>query len=345
MKCIMKKKSFTLALILACLALMGSGWGQAGSLEPSGPPSPTMKTLDQVQPRIPVQFLGGTATALYSIDRPGSYYLTADILGSSGMNGIEIHAPNVVLDLNGFGVIGVPGSWNGVVTDLDLPNIAVRNGTVKGWDQMGVWNRSFNGEISEVMASENGVSGIRLRGGLISRCTTNYNFTHGIFLEEVGGLVVDSQSSGNWDTGIFIEWRGLVENCVAADQSIGVDAAWEDVQVIDSTLANNGVGVRVYQASLIRGNQFVENGWGVQVRDDGQANRIEDNTFEAGDTGVRIDSGAQGNFLARNAAHRCATTAYDIPAGNSYGPIIDATGAGDLSAVPGADHPWANFLY
>lgn len=89
-----------------------------------------------------------------------------------------------------------------------------------------------------------------------------YNFTHGIFLEEVGGLVVDSQSSGNWDTGIFIEWRGLVENCVAADpihrRRCRLGRCPSDR--FDPRQQRCG-GPGLFQASLIRGNQFVENGW------------------------------------------------------------------------------------
>lgn len=82
---------------------------------------------------------------------------------------------------------------------------------------------------------------------------------------------------------------------------------------------------------------------GVRFTMTGQANHRRQ-YFQAGDTG--FGSTLEPRVISwPGAAHRCATAAYDIPAGNSYGPIIDATGAGDLSAVPGADHPWANFLY
>lgn len=340
-----QKKALKVLLILAAAAGGLTGIAGAGSLEPPGFPAPTMKTLDQVQPRTPVQLLMGTATGLYSIEEPGSYYLAGDILGSSGMNGIEIHAPEVVLDLNGFSVVGVPGSLSGIVVEHDLPNVAVRNGIVRGWEEMGVWNASPSGEVSAVQASENGDSGIRLRGGLISRCTAMSNFNRGIYLEEMGGLIIDCHSSGNWETGIIVEWRGQVQNCAVADNIIGIDAAWEDVQVLNSFIGSNGVGVRVYSGSLISGNQFTDNGWGVQVRDDGQANRIEGNSFLRGNTGVRIDPLALGNFVAKNAAHHLDTAAYDIPGGNSFGPIINVAGAGDISAIPGSDHPWANFIY
>src|SRR3954451_24121391 len=42
------------------------------------------------EPCIPVQSLPGNGSALYVISQPGSYYLTGDIAGVAGKNGIEI---------------------------------------------------------------------------------------------------------------------------------------------------------------------------------------------------------------------------------------------------------------
>jgi len=40
-----------------------------------------------------------------------------------------------------------------------------------------------------------------------------------------------------------------------------------------------------------------------------------------------------------------ATAPYNIAAGNAYGPIVDVSAAGDVSAIANADHPLANLAF
>src|SRR5437763_11008128 len=84
-----------------------------GSLTPPGAPAPTMKKLDEVEPRTNLQ---ATPAAVgvdttnpsyhFIISQPGSYYLSANVLVTKA-NGIQISAEGVTLDLNGFQVSGV----------------------------------------------------------------------------------------------------------------------------------------------------------------------------------------------------------------------------------------------
>lgn len=54
-------------------------------------------------------------------------------------------------------------------------------------------------------------------------------------------------------------------------------------------------------------------------------------------------TGAQ-NIFFNNFATNCQTP-FQIGPGNSYGPLVNVAGVGDMSAVPGSTNPWANFAY
>ena len=91
---------FAVCLAMSCYGLLGRAFGQ-GDLTPMAGPSPTMKTLDQVEPRTPISSLP------YTIQSGGSYYLTRSLNSSS--QGIVINVSNVTLDLMGFTISGDSG--------------------------------------------------------------------------------------------------------------------------------------------------------------------------------------------------------------------------------------------
>ena len=183
-----KTKTAVSVLVLAGLVVFGLT-AIGGDLEPSAPPGPTMKTLDEVEPRIPVQSLPGDANSLYVISEPGSYYLAGNIVGEPNKCGITIAANNVTVDLIGFSLIGVPGSLDGICvqyqeTDEPLPieevsfNFCIRNGTICNWGGNGIDAYDMflmieggvvdgkilvhsNSELLNVSANSNGEMGFR----------------------------------------------------------------------------------------------------------------------------------------------------------------------------------------
>ncbi|HZJ13677.1 MAG TPA: hypothetical protein VFD27_01440, partial [Chthoniobacteraceae bacterium] len=72
-----------------------------GPLTPPGAPAPTMKTLDQIEPRTAINSTNtpGDDDSLFKITQPGSYYLPGNITGVATKHGIEITASDVTLDL------------------------------------------------------------------------------------------------------------------------------------------------------------------------------------------------------------------------------------------------------
>jgi hypothetical protein len=120
---------------LAALALLSTVLSQSpalsqGSLTPPGAPAPTMKTLQQVEPRTPI------SAAPFTITEPGSYYLTTNLTVSSG-DAITIAASGVTLDLNGYTIRSTTNSPGGaaiaIVSGLfGLRNLAILNGNIEG---------------------------------------------------------------------------------------------------------------------------------------------------------------------------------------------------------------------
>ena len=98
----------------------------AGDLNPPLAPAPTMKTLDEVEPRIPIDSLP------FTINASGSYYLTACL--SSTTTGIHVNCGDVTIDMKGFTITG-PGDTGSVGINLygNHDNIHIFDGTIKSF--------------------------------------------------------------------------------------------------------------------------------------------------------------------------------------------------------------------
>jgi parallel beta-helix repeat protein len=181
-----------------------------GSLTPPGTPAPTMKTLDQIEPRKEVNATNtpGDGTSLFIISVPGSYYLSGNISGVSGKHGIRITTTDVTLDLNGFVLTGVSGSLDGISVLGGGRNLAIRNGTVRDWGTEGVdFAFAFYPVLEDLRLYRNGSDGLKSSGGSIIRgCTASYNVGSGFNLTSV---------SGNAGSVIEIADEAVVENCFA----------------------------------------------------------------------------------------------------------------------------------
>jgi len=236
----MKTNSVKLLLValLSTFILHPSSLLGQGVLTPPGAPAPTMKTLDQIEPRTIVNAANtpGNSSSSFIISQPGSYYLTTNLTGVSGKTGIEILTNNITLDLNGFALQGVSGSVYGIDIPFTLTNITVRNGMVSGWGNIGVYSESTlslnlvferlnvsgnggygffvagSGTVRDCNCEKNSVDGIYCASGIVSGCTANTNLATGIEID--GGIVSGCSAQNNIGHGIYCN-GGAVSGCSA----------------------------------------------------------------------------------------------------------------------------------
>ena len=221
-------------LLLSFFALHSSSFGQ-GALSPPGPPAPTFKTLDQVEPRAPI------TNVPYVITQPGSYYLTTNFSGPSAF--ITISNSNVTVDFNGFSLIG--GTGNGVFVFGTQSNLWLRNGAILNWSGAGVdASNARNSQFDHLLLRGNANAGLRLGSGCrASSCSAHANGV-GIVAGSFCALT-DCTAESNTSTGISTGVSCTILNCNANESTSGAGIGAGSDNLIKNCVANsnNGAGI------------------------------------------------------------------------------------------------------
>lgn len=238
------------AVVVACAA----SWCGAGDLmPPAGPVAPTMKTLQQVEPRtlVSAATTPGDIDNTFIISRPGSYYLGENLEGESFKNGIRITSSDVTLDLNGFALLGNVQSISGIVVvfSADSSGIVVRNGTISNWPTFGIdlLDAGFGAIVQNVVARNNGSAGIRAgNSSIVMNCTSHDN-GFGI----IGGnnsVVEGCVAFRNSSTGIITGSAGQVRGCTSRENVLGISVGAASIVV--NCNVHSGLGNGIQASSL-----------------------------------------------------------------------------------------------
>lgn len=286
---------------LLCLLLLRPSLSAQGSLTPPGGPAPTQRSLDQVEPRIPINATNTPSNGVgqFVISQPGSYVLTGNLVGVSGMVGLQIASSDVTVDLRGFTLIGVPGALAGISFSA-MNRVSIMNGNVTNWPGGGIAGTGSAGaRIENVSAENNQNTGILLSSNAtVSGCTVRSNSgSNGMV---VGGRSVISRciAISNGQNGILSSDACVITDCVATNNgaagillNLGATGAANRVSGCTSSF-NTGNGIEcvgfgcLVEHCVVRSN----GGLGISVAGDSQVSHCVASTNTLG--GITATSGA-----------------------------------------------------
>ena len=294
-----------IALTGIVLVTMLATRAYGGPLDPPGAPAPTMKTLQQVEPRTPIGQPASASDFPIQINAPGSYYFTGNITGVVARDGIVINADNVTLDLNGFTLLNGGLGFDGIV-DGGLPdawrNLTLRNGTISGWGY-GVVSSAVSSTYEDLNISNN-THGLVIGSGSNVRRVVSWNNT---------GLGLQIFQGPN-------AWGSIVEDSNFSRNTVGIQVEANNVRLHGNIVhSNRQVGITV---DVSRGfNEIIDNsiigndGYGVAMLADSFSNVVAGNTLGANTLGPLTDLGRRnhvGSFVVD----------VSLTGGNQYSNIV-----------------------
>lgn len=276
--------------ILALSSAFPVSWAQGPLTPPSGSPEPVMRTLDEVEPRIPID------SVPILIDQPGSYYFTGNL--DAGTNtAVEITVPDVSLDLMGFTLSGT--GEDGIIVNGPaggtLPSGTIHNGRIRGFS-VGVRLHNSSGALIEdihitdasiALWIASSVAGAKTKGNMIRHCVLANNGA-GIFFRAASGTEI----TGN----------RITDTIIMDNDADGIGWHTTGGKILNNVIAG----------CTVSGNGHAGNNtYGIHFRPDGgkiSGNRIEDctivfNRARAFYVNPRISAVVKNQLLRGNAMH------------------------------------------
>ncbi len=305
----------------------------SAAFDAEGAPVAHMKSLDQVEPRRLI------ASLPVVITNPGSYYVSANLVGETNQNGITIDADNVDLDLNGFSLIGstnnpleANATLHGILIDDDPihTKITIRNGVIHNWGLNGIRGiLAVDCSILGVYVTYNGDSvnydGIAAGAGwILSDCVLRFNGGSGI--TTTGSTIIRRSIARQNDLhGMNVSSESRITDCHVSYNKMDGIRAGTDSMIRDCTIiSNTSNGLNVADGCVIMNNLCANNGnagTGAGILAGSQC-RIESNHLRKNQYGIQITGLNEKSLVINNSAVQSTFMDYDLTANTHYGKIM-----------------------
>ncbi len=251
------------ATVTCCLFLLTSMTPQALVAAPQPTGLQGRAIFAKCDPRTPISSLP------FTIDKSGSYFLTRTLTGMAGESGISIESSNVTIDLNGFSLLGVPGSLDGINFDGGPhENIAVFNGGLVDWGRDGIGGQvtaATYSSFEKLRVMRSGRNGIFVGVGCtIASCISQGNASQGV-ITSGRGTIVNTVSSFNL-RGFVPNPSSVLRGCVAtsnAEWGFSLTSGAGVLQTVISECVSSGNGTdgfAVEQGSVLAHSSAFNNG-------------------------------------------------------------------------------------
>ncbi len=260
----------------------------------------------------------------FRIVRCGYYFLDECLEGKAGQDGITILASDVTLDLQGYSVLGVPGSFSAVRVGAAVSGVRVQNGGIRGWGDHGVHadlgtsctfenlhlidinKNAIRGgaqaHIRGCTAESSGDAAITAASGIIESCRASAGGNDGFFLGQ--GTISGCTAKDNDFHGIITGGACTIERCTVSESGKdGIDAGAGSTVVHCTVESSLDHGIKAGAGSTVQSSTARTNGLsGLDLADGSTASGC---TADGnGDHGIQVATSCQvrANSCSNNAS-------------------------------------------